>query len=87
MGIQSLAKIMIRWFTKAGTVNNSITFNNSLRRMKLDCIYDFIKEFPMLYIEAMTRKEIAECIALEERLQGDKLKEIRQRKARALRRL
>ena len=84
--------IMVSWFAKAGIVNNySITFNNSLRRMKLDCIYDFIKEFPMLYIEPVTRQEIAECIAWEERLQWlgreDKLEEIRQRKARALRRL
>ena len=84
--------LMIRWFTTAGTVNDySITSNNSLRRMKLDCIYDFIKEFPMLYVEPVTRKEIAECIAWEERLQWlgeeDKLEEIRQRKARSMRRL
>ena len=41
----------------------------------------------MLYIEPITRKEIAEYTAMEEELQGDELEEIRQRKARALRRL
>ena len=64
--------------------------------MKLSAVYDFVKEFPMLYIEPVTRKEIAEYTALEEELlQGDlmgveqeaRLEEIRQSKARAMRRL
>ena len=51
----------------------------------MSATFDFIKEFPMLYIEPVTRKEIAECAALEEQLQ-DKLKEIQKRKAHAMRR-
>ena len=35
----------------------------------------------------MTRNEIADHTAMEEELQGDELEEIRQRKARSMRRL
>ena len=41
----------------------------------------------MLYIEPVTRKEIVECSALEDQLQGGELVEVQQRKDRALRRL
>jgi len=63
-----------------------------LERMKLSVVYDFIREFPMLYIEPVTRQKIAELNAIEEQLQGnplwgEKLEEIRKRKARAMRRL
>ena len=55
-------------------------------------MYDFVREFPMLYIEPVTRKEIEECTALEKQLQGDqsqqaKLEDVQQRKERAMRRL
>jgi len=78
--------IMIKWFEKAASLYTNES-EGKIQKMRLDCIYDFIKEFPMLYIEPITRKEIAECTALEEKLQGDELEKIRQRKARALRRL
>ena len=60
--------------------------------MRLSATYDFISEFPMLYIEPVTRKEISEYTAMEEQLQGktlwqEKLGEIRGCKARAMRRL
>jgi len=80
-------------FTSAG-----ITYRFTLEkinRMKLSTIYDFIKDFPMLYIESVTRQEIEDCTALEEELMnqspmGDKevrLEEIRRHKDRAMRRL
>jgi hypothetical protein len=77
--------IMISWFAKASTCTSE--FETKINRMSLSATYDFIREFPTLYIEPVTRKEIAECNAMEEELQGDELEEIRQRKARALRRL
>jgi len=83
--------VMISWFANAGV--QCLAFErNKVSRMKLSVMYDFIKEFPMLYIGPMTQKEIAECTAMEEELQEDesqqeKLEEIRQRKAHALMRL
>ena len=88
--------IMIRWFKKAATCK--IGFEAKINKMKLSVVYDFIKEFPMLYIESVTGKEIAECTMLEEKLQRNqsgrgehqvqvRLEEIRQLKARATRRL
>ena len=41
--------IMIRWFKKAATCK--IGFEAKINKMKLSVVYDFIKEFPMLYIE------------------------------------
>ena len=83
--------IMISWFANAG-IYCLASDRNKVNRMKLSALYDFIKEFPMLYVEPMTKKEIAEYTALEEQLQGDqsqqeKLEEIRQRKAHAMMRL
>ena len=74
--------IMINyWFTKATT-------EEEINELRLSVVFDFIKEFPMLYIEPITRKEIAEFTAMEEQIQeGDKLKEIQKRKARSMRRL
>ena len=87
--------LMIKWFARADTINKGLGLG-FLYRMRLDCIYDFIREFPMLYIEPITRKEIAEYTALEEELQGGdalgreqevRLEEIRQCKARSMSRL
>jgi len=87
--------LMIKWFARADTINEGLGLG-FLYRMRLDCIYEFIKEFPMLYIEPITRKEIAEYTAMEEELQGGdalgrekevRLEEIRQCKARSMRRL
>ena len=82
--------LMIAWFEKAATCTT--TFEEKLNKMKLSVTYDFVREFPMLYIEPVTRKEIEDCTALEKQLQGDKcrqaeLEDIQQRKARSLRRL
>ena len=76
--------IMVEWFTKAAACTTE--YEEKIKKMKLSVIYDFIKEFPMLYVEAMTKQEIAKYAAMEEELQ-DKLKEIRKRKAHAMRRL
>ena len=80
---------MIKWFAKAATL---IGYKDKTNRKKLSVVYDFIREFPMLYVEPMTKKEIDEYTAMEKRLQEDesqqaKLEEIRQRKAHAMRRL
>jgi len=87
--------IMIEWFTKAATCTYATQCPFHKKKMKLSAVFDFIKEFPMLYIEPVTQMEIAEYSALEEELQrsqiGDeqqaKLEEIRQRKARSMRRI
>ena len=83
--------LIICWFAKAYYDTGEYRDRLKIRRMKLSTIYDFIKEFPMLYIEPVTRKEIAEYSALGKKLQlqGDehRLEEVQQLKARAMRRL
>ena len=81
---------MIAWLEKARARTSN--FEEKIDRMMLSVTYDFVREFPMLYIEPATRKEIEECTALKKILQGDqsqqaKLKEVEQRKERATRRL
>jgi len=83
----SVLPIMIEWFAKASPCASAEYYEEKINRMKLSVIYDFIKEFPMLYIESVSRKQIAEYTAMEEQLQGKKMIEIQQLKARALRRL
>ena len=77
--------LMIDWFEKADSFNYNIV-EEKTKRMKLEAVYEFIKEFPMLYVEPMTRKEISEYIAMEEELQ-EQLKEIQKRMDHAMRRL
>ena len=86
--------IMISWFTKASSY--TAQYDEKVNKMKLSVVYDFIKEFPMLYVEPVTRKGLAEYTTMEEELlQGSqidaeqkvRLEEIRQCKARAMRRL
>ena len=82
--------LIINWFTKAKACTTE--FDEQISKMKLSCMYDFVREFPMLYIEPVTRKEIEECSAMEEQLLGDeaqnaKLKQVQERKTRAMRRL
>ena len=67
-------------------------YHQKIRRMKLSCIYDFVRELPMLYIEPQTRREIQRYNVMETRSQGDatqqiKLEEVQRYKARAMRRL
>ena len=82
--------LMISWFDKASTSTSE--FEEKIAKMKLSATFDFIKEFPMLYIEPISRQEIAEYSAMEMLVRGSKmkhssiLKEILQCKARALRR-
>jgi len=82
--------IVIKWFERAATRLHD-SFEEKTKKMKVSVIYDFIKEFPMLYIEPITRKEIAEYTALEEELHGDehkaaRLEEVQCCKTRAMRR-
>jgi Leucine-rich repeat (LRR) protein len=85
--------IMIKWFTKAAA--RVTTYEQKISRLRLSATFDFIKEFPMLYIEPVTRKEISEYTAMEEQLlQGGQvgsapghLEVIRRCKTRAMRRL
>ena len=93
--------IMINWFVKAtATAMNRpgtfVYYSQKINKLRLAVIYDFIKAFPMLYVESVTRQDIADYTALEEELQaGDlmrgeqevRLEEIRQCKARSMRRL
>ena len=84
--------LMISWLEKADACTT--TFDEKIDRIKLSCMYDFVREFPLLYVEPVTRKEIEEYSAMEEQLQEDEkmqhasqLEEVRQRKTRAMRRL
>jgi len=82
--------LLINWFANAATITTE--YEERIKKMKLSVVYEFIKEFPMLYIEPMTRKEVAEYTLLEEQLQGSEMQEARrlevqQCKARAMRRL
>lgn len=66
--------IMMEWFIKAAALEVG-----SVETNKLESMYDFIKEFPMLYIEPMTRKEITEYTTMEEQLRGqEKIGEIQE---------
>ena len=87
--------IMVNWFKTADSCT-AFEHEEKINKMRLSTVFDFIKEFPMLYIEPVTREEIAEYTAMEEEmLQGDQidaehevsLEEIRGCKARAMRRL
>ena len=83
--------LMIDWLEKANACTYDF-FGEKIKRTKLSITYDFVREFPMFYIETVTRKEIEVCGVLEKKLQGDedqqaKLKDIQQRKERAMRRL
>ena len=75
---------MIEWFTKA--TDRVQDYKYKINELRLSVIYDFIKEFPMLYIEVMTKQEIARYTAMEERLH-EQLEEIQKRKAHAMRKL
>ena len=81
--------LMIAWLEKARALTSN--FEEKIKRTKLSITYDFVREFPMLYIEPVTRKEIEECSVVEIELQGKcqqaKLEEVQQRKERAVRRL
>jgi len=82
--------LLVNWFANAATITTE--YEERIKKMKLSVVYEFIKEFPMLYIEPMTRKEVAEYTLLEEQLQGSEMQEARrlevqQCKARAMRRL
>ena len=91
--------IMISWFTNATTRLHD-SFEEKINKMKLSAVYDFIREFPMLYVEARTREEIKEHTSLEMQIQraqlrlqreqmqlASQLEEVQQCKARAMRRL
>ena len=66
--------LMITWLEKARARTSN--FEEKIDRMKLSITYDFVREFPMLYIEPVTRKEIEECDAMEEQLQWTKFKRL-----------
>jgi len=83
--------IMMDWFTKASTRTTS--FEEKIKKLKLAAVYDFIREFPMLYIEPMTKQELIEYSAMEITLRGSRmqhasiLEEVQRCKTRALMRL
>ena len=87
-----LLPLIICWLEKATACTTE--FDEQISKMKLSCMYDFVREFPMLYVESVTRKEIEECSAMEEQLLGDdpirnesQLEEVKKCKTRAMRRL
>ena len=76
--------IFIGWLEKADHCTTG--FDKKISKIKLSCMYDFVREFPMLYVEPVTRKEIEECSDMEAQLLA-KLEEVQQSKTRAMRRL
>jgi len=86
--------IMVNWFAKATLCPLSyVDGTSTTNRKKFSAIYEFIREFPMLYVEPMTRQELAEYSAMEMLLRGSEmqhtsiLEEIQRCKTNALRRL
>ena len=82
--------LIINWLENAADCTTE--FDEQISKMKLSCMYDFVREFPMLYIEPVTRKEIEKCSAMEMKMEGDPLQEARfeqvqKCKIRAMRRL
>ena len=83
------------WLAKNRSLDTIFLFLSKIRRTKLSCMYEFVREFPMLYVGPITRKEIEECSATEiQLLLGDdtihnasQLEKVQQRKTRAMRRL
>ena len=55
--------LMINWFAKAIALERNhplLIYPVRINKMKLSATYEFIKAFPMLYIEPVTRKDIAD---------------------------
>jgi len=90
--------IMVNWFTKAAAITTE--YDEKIKKMKLSTVYDFIRGFPMLYVEARTQEEIKKHTSLEMQIQraqlrlqreqmqlASQLEEVQQCKARAMRRL
>ena len=83
------------WLAKNRSLDTIFLFLSKIRRMKLSCLYEFVREFPMLYVGPVTRKEIEECSATEMQLlleddtiqNASQLEKIRHNKTRAMRRL
>ena len=57
--------LLVEWLEKSASCTN---IKEKIDRMKLSVAYDFIREFPMLYIEPFTRREIEEYTTLEKKL-------------------
>ena len=81
--------LLVEWLENFASCT---TIEEKINRMKLSVAYDFIREFPILYIEPFTRREIEEYTTLEKKLQGDqpqqaKLETVQKCKTRAMRRL
>ena len=83
--------IMISWFAKASACASD--YEEDIKKLKLAAVYDFIKEFPMLYVEPCTKQELLEYSAMEITLRGSRmqhasiLEEVQRCKNRALMRL
>ena len=83
--------IMISWFAKASACASD--YEEDIEKLKLAAVYDFIREFPMLYVEACTKQELLEYSAMEITLRGSRmqhasiLEEVQRCKTRALMRL
>jgi len=81
--------LVVDWLEKADNCTNG--FHEQITKMKLSCMYEFVREFPMLYIEPVTRKEIEQFSAMEIRLQGKsqqaELEDVQKCKTRSMRRL
>jgi len=68
--------LAVSWFAKAAACTIA-EYDEKVNKMNISVVYDFIREFPMLYIEPVTMKEIAKYIAMEEELQRGKHKAAR----------
>ena len=83
--------LVIDWFAKAAACTTE--FDEQISKMKLSCMYDFVREFPMLYVEPVTGKEIGKYTAMEMQLVGGdpmqeaRLEQVQKCKIRAMRRL
>ena len=52
--------LMINWFERALAIPMPVSFGRRISRGKLSSIYQFVRGMPLLYVEALLRKELEE---------------------------
>lgn len=83
--------LVIGWCERASACTTA--FESKIGRVKLSSIYQFVREMPVMYVEARTRQELEAIRAMKMRLQWEqlelasKLEEVERREARAMGRL
>lgn len=64
---------VIGWLEKASTLSIATNFRPKIKHTKLSIMYDFVREFPMLYVESSTKHELKQYSALEKKLRENQI--------------